>query len=237
MKGTVTRRFLISYPIAPDRLGPWLPPGSEPCIHDGMAWFSDCFVNIEHMRPSFAPPGTGVEFNYLIHRTKARLPFPDGKKREAVLVLEPNIDHRFLACAGGFFTGVRFHVRNIKLEEGPSGWRLTMTDGGRLRYEAEISRSSFGDNIPAGSRFRSIEEADSFLLGVSFGSEWHRDANEIHFLAETHDVWQTTTGTCRTHHHALLKSLCGGPMAPDHVITMTDVPHYFAIRSHASNNF
>src|SRR5437868_9474493 len=111
LDGTVTRRFLINYPVPPESLDRFLPPGAELSIWAGSAWVSACFVNIKDMRPSFAPEALGFEFNYLIHRTRARLPYPDGTKRESVLVLEPNINRKLFSSLGQMTAGVRFLSR------------------------------------------------------------------------------------------------------------------------------
>jgi hypothetical protein len=80
------------------------------------------------------------------------------------------------------------------------------------------------------SRFKSASEADQFLLGISFGAQWEPEARRINLLAETHDPWQTYVGQCKTNRHAFLKSLGIQQLDADHVITMTDIPHYFALR-------
>src|SRR6267142_2213960 len=90
MQGVVTRRFLVTYPVPPEALAAAVPPGAELLLHQGLAWVSACFVHIAGMRPSIVPEAFGIQFNYLIHRTLARLPYPDGKLRPSVLVLEAN---------------------------------------------------------------------------------------------------------------------------------------------------
>lgn len=228
--GTVTRRFLISYAVEPEVLAEWVPPGSELSLAHGKAWVSACFVHIDDMRPSGTPRALGMAFHYLIHRTRARLPYPDGQMRESVLILEPNIDRSLLSCLGRLSAGVRFEVRGVQLDQGAEDWRLKMHDGsGELLFDAEIP-DAFGTAMPSGSLFSSAAEADDYLLGVSYGGEWHRDRSRLRLLAETHDPWVTLVGGCRTHRNAFLERLTGGPVEADHVITMTDIPHYFALR-------
>ena len=230
MKGTVTRRFLITYPVPPEILSAAVPPGAELSLHDGLAWVSACFVNITAMRPSVLPEWMGMGFNYLIHRTRARLPYPAGKLRESVLVLEANIDRSILGALARRLTGVQFRVRDITLTEGSESWTVRMTNVGQILYEAEIRKDSIGRDLAPSSRFVSASEADHFLLGVSFGAEWHPDSGGLELLAETHDPWETLVGACDTRHHAYLESV--GITAPeaDHVITMTDILHNFALR-------
>jgi uncharacterized protein YqjF (DUF2071 family) len=227
--GTVTRRFLISYPVEPELLASRVPPGAELSLAAGKAWVSACFVHIDDMRPAGTPRALGMQFHYLIHRTRALLPYPDGVRRESVLILEPNIDRSLLSCLGRLSAGVRFEVRDVTLEESSAGWRLRMSRADELLFDAEIPRD-FTDVLPAGSRFASAQAADAFLLGVAYGGEWHSDRERLRLLAETHDPWSTLVGTCRTHTNAFLEALGAGGTEADHVITMTDIPHYFAMR-------
>jgi hypothetical protein len=171
-----------------------------------------------------------MRYNYLIHRTRARLPFPDGKRRESVLVLEPNIDRRLLAWAGARITGISFRKRDIRLDEEEDGWRLQMKHRGEVLYDARISSSECGSELPAGSCFPNAEEADRFLLGLSYGGQWAQETGSLCLLPETHEPWQTLVTSCETRVNGFLEGLgCSGVRA-DHVITMTDIPHYFGIR-------
>jgi hypothetical protein len=215
MVGTVRRRFLVSYPVQPEILEHWLPHGAEISTFNGLAWVSACFVDLVKLRPSVVPNGLGAGFYYLIHRTRARLPYPDGSVRESVLVLEANINNGALALLARLSTGIGFRVRDINLAEEEDGWELSMTERGSGLYRAFIPRSSIGD---------------SFLLGVSYGGEWKPQAQRLRLLAETHDPWEALTGRCETTRFEFLEKL--GVITPraDHVITMTDIPHYFALQ-------
>jgi uncharacterized protein YqjF (DUF2071 family) len=230
MKGTVTRRFLVTYPIPPEVLAPAVPPCGELVLHNGLAWVSACFVHIARMRPSFMPDLLGIGFNYLIHRTLARLPYPDGKMRNTVLVLEANINRQLLALIARKMTGVRFRVREITLTDLNDAWVIRMKERQKVLYEAEIYKDSIDTEFDGRSQFMSAGAADRFLLGISFGAQWEPGAGRIKLLAETHDPWHTYVGQCKTNRHALLKSLGVQQPSADHVITMTDIPHYFALR-------
>ena len=230
LRGTVTRRFLISYPVPPEALTRFLPPGAELSTWGGCGWVSACFVNIRDMRPSFPPQPLGLEFNYLIHRTRARLPFPDGTLREAVLILEPNINRRLFASSSRMTTGIQFQVRDIRLVEDPDGWTLTMHHGPQLLFEARIERASISASLPDGSLFADAAAADEALLGVSWGGQWHADSKRLWLIAETHEPWRTLTATCETPCNTFLEALHGEAAPADHVITMTGIPHYFALR-------
>ena len=230
MIGTVTRRFLISYPVKPELLNPFLPPGAEISTQFGYAWVSACFVNIKQMRPSIVPNGLGMEFNYLIHRTRAKLPYPDQKKRESVLVLEPNINRKFFSRVGLVTPGIQFIAQKILLTETQNFWSIVMKNEiGETLYEAEILKASIDHKLPTSSRFPNLAFTDEFLLGVSHGGIWQKNESRLRLLAETHEPWKTFAGTCKTKKNAFLTSLSGQLIEADHVITMTEIPHYFAL--------
>ena len=229
MVGTVVRRFLISYPVSPDALSDHLPPGAECATHNGVAWVSACFVRMDDMRPNILPRFAGMGFHYLIHRTRARLPFPDGQLREAVLVLQPNINRRLLSTFGAWLTGVGFQTRQIDFTEDADHWRIRMTYKRELLYDATILKSSCSESISSESRFETAKQADDFLLGVSFGGQWVKGQRRLKLLPETHEPWTTTACTCVTHKNRFLETLGVDLVEADHAITMEQIPHYFGI--------
>ena len=231
MVGTVVRRFLISYPVPPDVLSEHLPPGAEPATQEGLAWVSACFVHADDVRPNILPKSFGMGFHYLIHRTRARLPFPDGKMREAVLVLQPNINRPLFSSLGSLLTGIEFRTRKIAFTEEDGGWRIRMSSEGELLYDATILKSSCSQSIPAGSKLKTIQDAEDFLLGVSFGGQWLKGRRRLNLLPETHDPWTTLACTCRTHTNRFLETLGVEAVEADHALTMTQVRHYFGVTS------
>ena len=229
MMGTVQRRFLISYPVPPEALLSYLPPGAECSTHDGSAWVSACFVRMGDMRPNILPRFAGMGFNYLIHRTRARLPFPDGQLREAVLVLQPNINRPILSCFGSLLTGIGFQTRDVEFHEQADGWQIRMLERDEVLFDASILKSGCSAELPGESRFRSVTEADRFLLGVSFGGQWKPGESVLKLLPETHDPWISLGYACVTHCNRFLEHLGVQSSVADHAIMMQDVTHYFGI--------
>ena len=243
LRGVVRRRVLVNYPVPPERLGPWLPPQAEPALHAGRAWVSACAVRLERMAPTAWPAPLGLRMHYLVHRTIAWLPFPDGTRRCAVLILEANLDHPATFLARGS-TRVPFRRRCIRVDEGEGHWAASMRsslriqdmhrDGGGagedgLLYEACVEAPG-GPATPAGSLFPDAASADRFLLGVAYGCAWDPRRRRMRYLAETHDPWTIEAAPARTARNRFLEDLCGGPVEADHALLMRDVPHAFAMR-------
>jgi hypothetical protein len=150
--------------------------------------------------------------------------------RNTVLVLEANINRQLLGSIARKMTGVRFQVREITLTDLNDAWVIRMKERQEVLYEAEIYKDSIDTQFHGPSQFMSADAADRFLLGISFGAQWEPEVGRIKLLAETHDPWETYVGQCKTKQHALLKLLGVQQQSADHVITMTDIPHYFALQ-------
>lgn len=215
-EGTVERRLIASHPVDPDELRSKVPEDADLCLHGGRAWVSACFVQMAHMRPAGLPRSAGVRFRYLVHRTKARIPFPDGTKREAVYVLEANAAPTVPAMLGRVLGGAPFKPARIGFLDGEAP-RVWMERGGKTLYDASYTPMTMPSR-----HFRDVAEADRFLLGMSFGS--NRSGGRWSLFPETHAPWQATVLAVATRRYGLL-----GPdrAEADHAITMRDVPHWF----------
>ncbi len=156
--------------------------------------------------------------------------YPDGALRESVLVLEANMNEPLLALLGRVTTGVNFRVRDIDLVEGVDGWDLSMVDNGSVLYQSHIQRSSISESLPDCSIFENTSDGDRFLLGVSYGGEWDKPKGRLRLLAETHDPWTTFAGASHTERFDFVEKLGASSLQADHVMTMTNIPHYFALR-------
>jgi hypothetical protein len=103
-------------------------------------------------------------------------------------------------------------------------------DSEALLYQADIAKDSVRDEVPDTSRFPDLATAEKFLLGVSHGAEWNAETRNLQLFAETHDPWHAQAGSCRTHCFAFLESIAPAASQADHVITMTNTPHYLSLR-------
>ncbi len=234
--GTVDRRFLITYPLSPDSLEPYLPPGSELETFAGKAWVSVCAVRISGLRPSWWPKPFGIHAQYVIYRTVATLPFPDRKSRRSVLILEANLNTRLATILAGKVTGIAPRRRPIQLEQDHQAWRVELKEhDGTTRYAAEIPREGISAALPAGSAFPSSAAASHFILEMSYGGEWLRERGAIRLLAETHAASGLEFGSCTTKVNTVVERLAGRSVEADHVLVMTNVPHQFALRGTLSS--
>jgi hypothetical protein len=230
LAGTVGIRLLVNYGVPGEALQPLMPPGCEASTHAGLAWLSVCAVRLEKLRPSILPRAAGLTFNYLIIRTVARLPYPDGERRESVMILESNIGGR-LAAKLGRVTGIQPNLRRIEIEEDDDSLGLRMSDrDGTPLYRAEFPKASTRDPLPAGSRFGSREDSYRFLMHMSFGGAWEPGSGRISLLAETHDPCAWMAAETRTTKFDFLESLVPNHQEADHTIIMRSVPHQFALR-------
>lgn len=208
--GTVKRCWISSHALDPENVP--LPENVKPWIDEGRLWLSDCFVHIAGIRPAGAPRAIGLPFRYLVHRVMAHVPFPDGKSRKAVFVLQAYGDPPLSRWFGRTLGGAPFQAAKIAWD--PEG-HVVATRKDETLYEAEYKRGWQGQ--------MSLEDADETILGMSFGS---RCDGGWRLFPETHDPWNPEPWVTTTKIHALLADW-GIESEADHCMGMVDVPHYF----------
>lgn len=216
-RGTVEQRVIANYPVPPEALAPFVPAGARLWAQDGTAWLSACFVEMAGVRPAGLPAWVGLPFRYLVNRTMAEAPFPDGVRRKAVLVLEAFGDPALPRVLGRVLGGAPFRPARIRWSRQGDGFRVQVHAGGRAVYDAR-SRAGFGSR-----RFADLEAADQAILGMAWGS--HHDG-AWRFFPETHDPWQAHGLAVATAAYAFRDRL-GVSVEADHAIAMERCPHYF----------
>ncbi|MEO8286535.1 MAG: DUF2071 domain-containing protein [Chloroflexota bacterium] len=232
----VTRRLLVNYPVAAERLTPFLPPGGALSLHAGAAWVSACIVEMEHMRPSLLsalPVRAGIKLKYLVYRTRATVPFPDGIERECVLILETNFNRPIIARAASMLSGLKINYKSIHVRERSDRLSARMAGpGGVTEYGARVEKIA-PDTMPAGSLFSGVQEADRFLASVAYGAQWDRAAGSLLLVPETHEPWQIEACSCRTGQSSFLRKLCHSMPLADHAMLIRNVNYDYPMFGYA----
>ncbi len=219
-RGVVEQRVIANYPVEPAKLEGRMPPGATLWTDQGTAWLSACFVQLRHVRPAGAPKRLGLPMRYLVHRTMAHVPFPDGKRRKAVLVLEAYASPALQRWAGAK-VGAPFRPARIEWgRQGRSFHVQAWGPDGRPLYEARSKAS------PGSKRFPRLADADAAILGMAWGS--FHDGDGWRLFPETHDPWQAYGLDVETAAYALRDAL-GSRGEADHAIAMEDCPHQFGL--------
>jgi uncharacterized protein YqjF (DUF2071 family) len=232
----VTRRLLINYPVAPEALVRFLPPGGSLSLYSGYAWVSACIVEMRQMRPSWLarlPSFIGIKQRYFVYRTRASVPFPDGVDRECVLILQSNFSNVLVARSASLIAGLSVSAKHIEVRERSRDVTARMVrDRQAPEYVARVHKRGVqadGAQMPASSLFRTVQEADDFLAGVAYGAEWQPSRGKLLLIPETHEPWEIEICDCETPRSAFLVSLCGQVPQADHAMLIRTVRYDYPL--------
>jgi len=163
--GTIDRRVLLNYRIAPDILAAALPLPYRPKTYAGWGVGGICMIRFKGLRPQGMPAWTGLHSENAAHRIAVSWN-QDGEEREGVYIPRRDTNSWLNKTLGGrVFPGI-FNRSRFQVEETATSVavRIVRQDGG---LEAAFSGETV-EQLPPGSIFPSLAEATGFFsLGAT----------------------------------------------------------------------
>lgn len=222
--GTIKRRILVNYRVAPEVIAPLLPSPFRPKLHRGHAIAGLCLIRLENIRPQGFPAIVGITSENVAHRVAVE--WDDGAAvREGVFVFRRDTDSLLNHYAGGrIFPGVHhFASFAVRDDKGHVGLRAR-TDKGVALVEL---RGHEADGLPQDSAFASIAESSRFFeggcLGFSLGTNGCLDGLKL--LTREWSVKPFAVEICRSKFFADTAVFPEGSVVLDHAIIMRDIVH------------
>jgi hypothetical protein len=166
VQGVIDRRMLVNYRCDPAALSALLPPPFRPKLVSGLGVAGICLIRLRNIRPRGLPAAIGFGSENAAHRIAVQWN-DEGRIREGVYIPRRDTSSRFNQLFGGrLFPGVHHHARfDVDEREARVHVAFTSDDAAtRVRVEARLA-----DALPAGSIFKSIDEASEFFRGGSVG--------------------------------------------------------------------
>ncbi len=217
-RAIVEQRIIANYPVPPAVVRPLIPSDARLWELDGRAWISACFVQMRHVRPTGFPRWAGVPLRYLVHRTMAEVPFPDGRLRKAVYVLEAYGDPPLQRAMARVLGGAPFRPSHIEWRRHGDGFYLSVSRDGAPIYQAR-SKPGFASSV-----FPDIAAADHAILGMAWGSS---NDGRWSLFPETHEPWNAYSLVQTTEVNTFRDGLGLKGIEADNVVGMQDCPHSF----------
>jgi hypothetical protein len=175
LRGTIRRRILVNFRIAPGVAQRLLPSGFEPKLAGGCAIAGVCLIRLERERPAWLPVRVGFSSENAAHRIAVRQRGP-GTERESVYIARRDSASRLAQWAGG---------RAFPGEQGPATFTvdddgdsivLAMRAGDGLQVEL---RAREGDALPRTSVFASLDDASRFFRAAPLGYSATREGSRL----------------------------------------------------------
>lgn len=170
MKTRFRRCVLANFEMSPETLAARLPDHLTPDIHHGKSFVSVVVAEMEKMRPAFLPRLAGITYNQVVYRAVVKC----GDER-GVTFLRSDADNTFMVTGGNLLTFFRFHRADAhwRIDESAVEFELTPRDDAVAAIKLSLDKTTMSSEMPTGSGFRDLSEAQSFLteLYLAFGQQ------------------------------------------------------------------
>ena len=175
VRGTIRRRVLVNYRVAPDVIKRLLPSGFEPKLVGGYAMAGMCLIRLEHQRPSWLPSGVGLSSENVAHRI-AVTRRAGGTERESVYIPRRDSASRLQHWLGGrAFPGELGSAAFVVHDDGVSiDLSMRAADGLSVALRARDDAM-----LPRASVFASLEDASCFFRSGSLGYSATRQGRSL----------------------------------------------------------
>ncbi len=166
LRGTIERRILINYRVAPSVLANILPPPFRPKLHRGFAVAGICLIRLTEVRPDFMPSWLGMASENAAHRIAVQWD-DDFQTQEGVFIRRRDTSSRLNAIAGGrVFPGLHSHAR-FTVNESDTHLEVALRSDDGVTDLAVVG--DVAESLPDGSMFSSLAEASAFFEAGSLG--------------------------------------------------------------------
>jgi len=166
VQGVIDRRILISYRVRPEVLARCLPHPFRPKIVRGVGVAGICLIRLSGIRPRGLPAFLGLSSENAAHRIAVEWE-EEGRPREGVYIPRRDTSSRLNTWAGGkVYPGIHHHAR-FHVSEEAGRFRVGFkSDDGMAQVSVDVT---VADSHPAGSCFRTLEDASHFFRGGALG--------------------------------------------------------------------
>ena len=159
MKTVFRNCFLVNFAIDPEIMRRRLPPEISPDLYADKAFLSVVIADMEKMRPAFLPRALGITYNQVVYRAVVRC----GGER-GVHFLRSDADNRLMSLAGDLLTFFHFNHSRVTQKQEDGRYYFDLESGDQADIHATFDVAHQSQHMPTASRFRSLAEAQSFLV-------------------------------------------------------------------------
>lgn len=166
IRGTIDRRILANFRVAPEVLAKILPSPFRPQTVKGFGIAGICLIRLKHIRPKHFPAFIGISSENAAHRIAVEWDV-EGALRSGVFIPRRDTSSLLNALAGGRVFPGEHHRAKFEVCETDSTFRLEMDS---LDHSAHVLvDGQIATGLPSDSVFESVAEASKFFSAGSLG--------------------------------------------------------------------
>jgi len=194
MAGTVERRLLINYRVAPDIVASLVPAPFRPRLVHGAAVAGICLIRLGQLRPAGLPAAVGIRTENAAHRIAVEWDAAPGQPPYTGVFIPSRLTaSRTTAWLGGrLFPGAHHHAR-FTTHEASRDLRVAFADrndSGHLDVTVRIA-----DAWPGSALFTDLDEASEFFRLGAAGYSPARDPHHLDGLELRTTAWHVQPAT------------------------------------------
>lgn len=225
--GTIRRRILLNYRMAPDVARAVLPARFRPKLFRGHAIAGICLIRLEEIRPKGFPGFIGISSENSAHRIAVEWEDDHGETRQGVFVPRRDTDSCMNAFAGGrVFPGVHHHSKfTVEDRDGRISMRIIADGIEQPLVELEATETGV---FPETSVFSSLGDSSDFFKAGCIGYSARPDSCTLDGLLLKVSDWQVSplaVQRVRSAYYDDRSVFPDGSIELDHALLMRDIPH------------
>jgi hypothetical protein len=166
MVGTIERRILVNYRVAPEALKSLLPPPFRPQLVEGVGMAGICMIRLEHLRPVGASALFGVTTENAAHRVAVEWDGPEGPGH-GVYIPRRDTSSRLTVLLGGRLFPGEHHRAHFDMSETKGTYNAAFRSVDGTAHVAITARLT--EVLEPGSAFASIDAASAFFESGPLG--------------------------------------------------------------------
>ena len=226
IRGTIKRRLLVNFRVAPEVIQALLPRPFRPKLHRAHAIAGICLIRLEGIRPAGFPPFMGISSENAAHRIAVLWNDDTGKEREGVFIPRRDTGSWLNSLGGGrIFPGEHHHAR---FDVSDNGRRIHLAMESDDRAVTLRVAGGSTDALPATSCFGSAPEASAFFEGGCLGYSVTRNPARLDgLLLRTHE-WRVQAFDVSGVQSSWFEDRArfpAGSVQFDHALLMRDIAH------------
>ncbi|MCB1237896.1 MAG: DUF2071 domain-containing protein [Verrucomicrobiae bacterium] len=225
--GTIRRRILLNYRVAPEVARAVLPTRFRPKLVGGHAIAGICLIRLENIRPKGFPSFIGSSSENSAHRVAVEWEDDRGETQQGVFVPRRDTDSRMNALAGGrIFPGVHHHSKFIVEDrDGQISMRIVAEDIAQPLVELEATET---ERFLDASVFPSLSDSSEFFEAGCIGYSSRPDSCTLDGLLLKISDWRVSplsVHRARSAYYDDCSIFPAGSIELDHALLMRDIPH------------
>ena len=225
LQGTIRRRLLLNYRVAPDLIARFLPAPLQPATHRCWAIAGICLIRVDAVRPKGFPRFLGVDSENTALRVAVQW-FEGAALKHGVYVIRRDTDQRINAWAGGrLFPGVN-HLADFESLETETQLKMRVRTQDPSHHLLLHARET--THWPAESVFDNADEASAFHRAGSIGISESRVTGRYEAMELRTEGWATTIMEAAQVQSAFFNDTARFPVGTvelDHLLVMRNQPN------------